>query len=119
MKSEEMQILRRRHGSRFTGFVNPEIQILLALYAIHFVLWIPAATRLYPAMLLPTLAVGLAPVVICHGLSAFYLLIKRAIRGGDNGARGIDGFIPGGHLLLVVFTLASPFIANFLAAPTS
>jgi hypothetical protein len=116
MKNAEMQILRRRNSHSSTGFVNPEIQILLALYAIHFSLWIPAAARLYPAMFLPML---LAPVVFCHGISALYLLIKRAIRGEDNGARGIEGFPPGGHLLLLIFTLASPFITKFLAAPTS
>jgi hypothetical protein len=119
MKPRQSKISGRRSCRKITGFINREIQIILALYAIHFVIWIPIVLRLFPTLPLPKLAVAVAPVVLCHGLSASYLWVSREVRGGEKDSRGIEGFIPGGHLLLLIFTLVSPFLAKFLAASQS
>lgn len=94
-------------------FVSPEFQLLVALYGIHFALWIPLALRLSPAISLAKFAIIFAPIVTCYSLSAIWLGVSREIRRGDQTLSGVEGFLPGGHLCLLVFSLLSPLFALY------
>lgn len=52
--------------------MRPEFQLLIALYAIHFAVWVPMVLRLPMREPFSQFLLVLAPLVVCFGISAIW-----------------------------------------------
>ena len=100
---------RRQHNRRISiigqRFVRPELQWIIALYGIHFAVWVPISLRLSPPAFLAQFLLIIAPLAVCYGIPAAWLGVSYAIRESNPMSHGEFGFLLTVHLCLLAFTL--------------
>jgi hypothetical protein len=89
-------------------FVRHDLQPTLALYGIHFAIWVPVALRYSRPEFLEQLSVSIAPLAVCYALSAIWLYtrsaIQRFLHGNRISGEGL-GYLPMVHVCLLVTTV--------------
>jgi hypothetical protein len=86
-------------------FVRPEFQLLVALYAIHFAVWVPTALRLSTRASFSQVLLVLAPLSVCYSMPAIWLGFSYAFRKNNPLSQDGPSFLPMVHLCLLAFTL--------------
>ncbi len=89
-------------------FVRHDLQPTLALYGIHFAIWVPVALRYSRPVFLEQLSISIAPLAVCYALPAIWLCTHSAIHRNFHGNRISDegvGYLPMVHLCLLVITV--------------
>jgi len=86
-------------------FVRPELQLIIALYGIHFAAWVPISLRLASPVFLAQFLLVIAPLAACYGIPAAWLGVLYAIRQSNTMSQGGFGYLLIVHLCLLAFTL--------------
>lgn len=99
-------------GSRTIGqrFVRPEFQLLIALYAIHFAVWVPIALRLSTREPFSQFPLVLAPLIVCFVISAIWQGVFFILRKNKQLSQPGPSFLPTFHACLLAATVLSVVI---------
>ena len=85
--------------------MRPEFQLLIAMYAIHFAVWVPMAVKLATRESLPLILLVLAPLAVCYGMPAIWLSVSCAFRKNSPQSQEGPGLLRIVHVCLIAFTV--------------
>jgi len=80
------------------------LQLIIALYGIHFAVWVPTSLRLAPPGFFAQFLLIIAPLAVCYGIPAAWLGVSSAVRASDAMSPGGFGYLLIVHLWLLAFT---------------